>query len=355
MKATAVIVNYFTSHLLPPLLEELNSDPLITRILVADNSGEPGLGKIAERYAKVDLLPFSGNVGFSAAVNRAAEGVETDWLLLINPDTLPDGDCVEKLISGAEKCGALIAGPRFYWDDEKKFRLPPAPGYSLWIQAGDEYAARFEVDAQLLDFYWNIRCNRFWKETEPFDEPFLSGACLLIRNDRSRFIDGKVFDERFFLYFEDTDLCIRALIDDFRVMCIPDAICVHYWDQSPREEKPERMAVSAARFLEKHYPVPIAGIAAPVIQYTGFEDLGVLKATPRLTIENTQKIGNHRDLELEIALNPRFIPSIRSDMDSSFFVLPEVLWERLSPGTFYARVRDIRRNQNLKQWTWRKA
>ncbi len=351
MKATAIIVNYYTAHLLPPLLGMLDSDPLISAILVADNSGESGLQEILQQYTKGRLLPFTDNLGFGAAINRAAKGVESEWLLVINPDTLPDEDCVEKLISGAEKSGAAIAGPRFYWDEAKTFRLPPATGYSWWIHAGNESSARFEADARLVSFYWDIRCSRFWSATEPFEEPFLSGACLLIRNDRKRYPGGQIFDERFFLYFEDTDLCIRAMKDNQTVVCVPDAYCVHYWDQSPREGKSARMAESAAVFRKKYYAGPMPVASGPMLQQSGFEDLGVLKSPPKF---HASHLAAKRNQVFEISPVPSFIPAIQADMCGNECAIPAIIWERLPAGTYFTRVREKDQNQNSKLWTWKK-
>ena len=348
MKVTALIVNFYTARFLPPLLEVLNCDPLVKSIIVADNSQEIGLPELLKKFSKTRLIVFSQNIGFAAAINQAAKSVDSEWWLVINPDTLPDKDCVEKLLAGAEKTNALIAGPRFYWDDEKIFRLPPALGYSWWIQAGMVAASSFDLDAKVISFYWNMRFKRFWSEPEPFFEPFLSGACLLIRNDKHFFRDGTIFDERFFLYYEETDLCIRSMTENQRIVCIPDACCIHFWDQSPRSEKSAMMADSTLKFMKKHYPLNVTNNEGHFHSPIGLINMGKLFETPQFNFET--KIPEEQMI-LEFGVNHFFVPNIQTILFSNRFSFPDSIWNRLAPGTYFTCIRDsFNKIHNLWKW-----
>ncbi len=350
MKVTAIIVNYFSSSFLPPLLEILNNDPLISEIIVADNSAEPVLSEVLRGFPKARSLPFSRNIGFAAAVNRTAKTSKSDWWLLINPDTIPGHDFVKKLLGGAEKTNALIAGPRFYWDDEKTFKLPPAIGHSWLIQAGLESANRSEMDARLVSFNWDIRFERFWNETEPFFEPFLSGACLLIRNDKFFFGDGKIFDERFFLYFEDTDLCTRAILNGQNIVCVPQAEVVHYWDQSPSEQKGQFMAESHQKFNEKHNLKTFKNLL-DFENLSGFNVDNDYGETYNSPVFRFQKLSGTYFFEL--GLNHFFVPFARSEAKDQTFQFPEPVWQRLHPGQYFGRIRNSQ-NQTIATWKWKK-
>ncbi len=352
MNTTAIIVNYYTSHFLPPLLEILDNDPLINSIIVVDNSRESGLPEILKKYRKTRMISFPQNVGFAAAINQVAKRVNSDWLLVVNPDTLPDHDCVEKLLSGAEKTNALIAGPRFYWDEMKIFRLPPALGYSWWTHVGMDSSSKFELDARLLYFYWNIRFERFWNETEPFFEPFLSGACMLIRNDKNFFRSARIFDERFFLYYEDTDLCVRAVADYKPVICVPGANMIHYWDQSPSVRKSSLMTESGNKFWEKYYVDPIPTINAKVITPFEIVNLGKINESPFFHFETEI---NTKQMIFEFGVNHFFVPNAQAIVSGETFNFPKPIWDRLPSGTYLTRLREYFLNRTIMLWKWTKA
>ncbi len=369
MNTTAIIVNYHTSSFLPPLLKILNSEPEISEIIVADNSAEAGLAEILSGFSKVRLMVFPENIGFAAAVNRAAENCNSGWFLVINPDTLPDNGFLGKLICGAKQSDALIAGPRFFWDDKKTYKFPPSVGNSWWMQTGIEAANVFEIDAKLLSFYLDLRFDRFWKEEEPFYEPFLSGGCLLIKNDKTFFRDGKIFDERFYLYFEDTDLCVKAMAHNRTMVCVPDAHVVHYWNQSPSEQKARFMAESHQLFIEKYYQKNLTGfqnllgfdskkhdldtnLLVPHMRDTNLEgftkDLGEVSEPPKFFVGQMPKTGS---LSFEMGLNPLFVPYIQTDVKNQTFEIPPEIWQVMPPAQYFGRIRNSL-NKTIAKWKW---
>ena len=353
MKITAIIVNYYTSHFLPPLLKVLNDDRLIDKIVIADNSNEKSISSIIMDFNKSELISFQKNIGFGAAINEVTQSIESDWWLIINPDTLPEVGMVEKLFHGAQKLNALIAGPRFYWDDEKTFRLPPALGSSLWTQCGIESAGKFDLDSRLVSFYWNLRFQRFWNETEPFFEPFLSGACMLLKNDKKYFKGGKIFDDRYFMYYEDTDLCAEVMKADQNIICVPEAIAVHYWNQSPSDEKPAMMWQSGEKFNLKYYSQPYHNHTESVdYEPKNIENLGNLTKSPIFYFEKDQKLSK---LFIEFGVNHFFVPNAQADFIQNFFVFPESIWETLTIGNYFTRLWDPVSNKTLKIWNWKKS
>ena len=184
MKISAVIVNYFTKDLLPELIGQLQEEDLVREIIVVDNSREleGSLGFVKD-LSKLKLITQPENIGFGAAVNQAAHRAESRWLLAVNPDIRFLPGCIENLTAAAQEYGSPLAGPRFYWDDDKLFKLPPATGQSWWWYTANRAAVCSRLDAELFSFYWCLRHDRFWQAVEPFYEPFLSGACLLIDLD----------------------------------------------------------------------------------------------------------------------------------------------------------------------------
>lgn len=350
MNVTAIIVNYYTSSFLPPLLKILDNESAIHKIVIADNSSEHKLQDISSKYNKVSYHDLESNIGFAAAINKIAQNYVSDFYLLINPDTLPREGFIEKLLDGLERTNALIAGPRYYWDDENTYKLPPAIGNSWWMQTAIETSNANKLDKKLLQFYWDLRFERFWKETEAFYEPFLSGACLLIKNDKTFFTDNKIFDHRFFLYYEDTDLCAKAMIEDKLMVCVPDAYVVHYWNQSPSDNKNELMGVSHNQYFEKYYPDLSNNNIIGNIEDGNFFDLGTVNDSP---IFENGSFDKYPVTSFEIGVNKSFIPFAQTEMNKPNIKIPDSIWQKMSLGNYFARIRN-QYNNEIAAWKWKK-
>jgi len=347
----AIVVNFFTEDFLFGLLKILSAEPAIDRIVIANNGSTSALSLLTAEFSKTEILNFEENIGFGAAVNRAAQEFPAEYFLVVNPDTLPDAGFAGQLLLAARQHNALIAGPRFFWDDRKTFRLPPALGYS-WKIAGDMQLLQTSgTDAKLVSHDWVLRHDRFWQQEEPFSEPFLSGACMLIRNDKDFFADGKIFDERFFLYYEDTDLCLRAFAQNKTMIVVPHSEVVHYWDQSPSDQKGKLMEESRNKFLLKHYgQIPEISLPAQASASTpDITDLGTVTENTIFTFDN-KNISS--ELFFEFGLNVHFVPFAQALMTGNSFQITQPVLSRLKPGEYYSRIRS--KNQTLKIWKWRK-
>jgi GT2 family glycosyltransferase len=353
MTVSAVIVNYHTASFLPEAVQGLAADPNIREILIVDNSGELSGDSTLGCAPFVKIISNKANRGFGAAVNQAVGGMRTEWLLVMNPDMVLLEGSLQRMLNAAETYGAPLVGPRFYWDEQKKFRLPPALGTCLWLQVAWQSAASFELDAELFSFYWILRHDRFWKATGPFFEPFLSGGCLLINRPWVMAMGGKVFDERFFLYFEDTDLCARALRTGVRPLCVPEADVIHYVDQSPppKGEKSDYMAQAHAQFLNKYYG-PVSMPSWRACDHAGhIADLGTVADPQIFDPGESQGVA---DAFFEVALNSYFVPFAQAILTGPVFEFPQEVWGRLSPGKYFSRIRSKQKG-TLRRWTWLKT
>lgn len=349
MSVSAIIVNYFTKDYLDILLEQLSSSPLISKIIVVDNSQELKQELDFCKIEKVELLVNNRNLGFGAAVNKAAKKVRSRWLLVVNPDVRLLPGCVQALVAAAEEFEAPVTGPRFYWDDDKRFRLPPATGQSWWFEAGLKVASIHTLERELVSFYWSLRHERFWKETSPFFEPFLSGACLLF--DLKWLGEGlPVFDERFFLYFEDTDFCARALLANKNPMCVPEAEAIHYWNQAPGNDKLSLMNSAAQEYRNKHYPDNLPDITITPKDFFSCYDLGEITQG---YIFHSGKVWAGEERYFEFGVSDLFVPFAQMIIKDAAAVFPAAVWNRLAPGEYCSRIRSSLYG-TLKCWKWKK-
>jgi len=348
----SIIVNYHTAALLPGLLGDLLDHAAMESIFIVDNSGE--LDNAAFRdQRRITLLQPGENIGFAAAVNIAAERLSGDYLLLVNPDIRLFPGCLDHLLAAAREHHAALTGPRFFWDEEKKFRLPPSQGASCWFDFALASADQNRLDAEHLSFYWQMRHERFWEKTEPFAEPFLSGACVLVDRQWACRNGRALFDPRFFLYFEDTDLSVRATFAGRALICVPAAEALHYYDQSPAPEKSkgELMAATHQEFKRKYYPKVSHMFEQPEGYKPVIEDLGDWVMPPEFSWTSGEPGGR---LYFEIGVNPIFIPFAQTELlEGEAPLIPAALWERQAKGIYFARIRDCMKG-TLKRWQWRK-
>jgi len=350
---SAIIVNYRTESYVRELLGSLDRERLVAEIIVVDNS--PGILAFdpeARTNKKLELISNRENVGLARAVNQAAEVASCTDLLLINPDVRPLENSIAILYESAKQWSAPIAGPRFYWDDSKIFRLPPAEGASLLWQSALAAAADHPVDERLASFYWQIRFDRFWSAREPIFEPFLGGACLLVNTQK--LARQNFFDERFFLYYEETDLCFEILMSGAKILCVPRAEMIHHWGMSPApsKSKPDLRAESARIFMEKHYPgISIPAISRKAGQGDTIEERKNFDPPIRFPVPSVSDTA----LYCEIGVNPLFIPFAQAKVSpGEAFIMPEEIWSRMEEREYYARIRGAL-SGTLKTWKFRKG
>ncbi|WP_448384521.1 glycosyltransferase family 2 protein [Desulfosoma sp.] len=360
MSVTAVVVNYNTWSLVQRVVGDLVQDPAIECAIVVDNSPEV-TGTSRDELPKGVLYRGNAhNVGFAAAVNQGVDWATTRHVALINPDVRPDPHCFRHLYATAVEYKAALVGPRFYWDEARTFRLPPATGGCRWWDAAVAWAGFHELDARTLQWYWTARHDQFWAQQDPFAEIFLSGALMLIDRQAMALPDGKILDERFFLYYEDTDLCARALLAGRPILCDPRAEAVHYWNQSPasEEHKGRLMSASHRRFLQKFYGPAFGQEIVEKAVARGFVDgrllpvdFGILSEPPTFPVP-PHAMGD--GLYLEFALSSLFIPFAQASVTEPTAMFPGDVWERLAPRTYYCRLRG-RTVGTVGLWKWTKA
>jgi GT2 family glycosyltransferase len=351
MTISAVIVNYKTGSMVEQLCGHLLGQCDLSAIVVVDNSGEIEKDFIENRFSVVKVLDAMDNLGFGKGVNLGLQQISTEWALVVNPDVRLEKKCLSRLLVAAQQFGAGLVGPRFYWDEEHLFRLPPATGDFLGMDLALETASFFELDARLVKFYWQIRHERFWAASKPFMEPFLSGACLLVHMPKVKKKGGLLFDERFFLYYEDTDLCAEAVLDYEYPLCIPGADAIHYYNQSPAPMHDKAFASQRSReqFLEKYYCGKYCFNLNTVPLNWDIPDMGEVVEPPVFELDADGPAGEF--FFFEIAMNQLFVPFVQCHATKGRFYFPEAIWEKLAPGRYYSRTRNPYTNQE-KVWKW---
>jgi N-acetylglucosaminyl-diphospho-decaprenol L-rhamnosyltransferase len=248
----AVVVGYNSARHLRGCVEALLARKG-TAVLVVDNASSDGtLASIGD--LPVTSLPQGWNAGFARGCNVGWRAGTAPHVLFVNPDARIDADSVSALVGvlEAEQDVGLV-GPRI--EDEQgalAFSQRHFPRLrSTFSQAF--YLHRLVPEAEWADEV--IRARQLYEK--PRDTEWLSGACLLARRELLERVGG--WDESFFHYSEDTELCRAAWACGFRVRYEPTAVARHTGGASAdRTDLLPVLARSRIAYVHKNYPRPVA-------------------------------------------------------------------------------------------------
>lgn len=229
-KIAVILVNWNGKHdTLTCLksLELLDTGVHHVNIIVVDNGSTDGsVAAISEKYPEVNIIESSDNTGFTGGNNLGIELALTqsaDIVWLLNNDTIVDSHALLPLVDELTKKEIGIVGSKIFFMSGREFHKErykeSEKGKVIWYAGGvidwkNVYASHKGVD--------EVDVGQF-KDTE--STPFVSGCSMAIRRDVLETVG--VFDTRYYLYFEDIDLCLRAKRKKYRLHFVPDSIVWH--------------------------------------------------------------------------------------------------------------------------------
>lgn len=217
---TVVVVSYNTREALRRCLLALR-DQGAAKVVVVDNGSADGTpAMVASEFPNVDLVGTGENLGFSRANNVGAARATTALTLFLNSDAYADPGALGRLAAVFEEAEVVAAGGRLRNPDGSLQESVAGP---LTLGAVLREQTLLE---RLLGGYW---LTRMLPDDRPSEVTQVMGACLMMRTGL------EPWDERFFLYCEDTDLCLR-LRRQGRILYVPGAGFEHDLGTSSRRE-----------------------------------------------------------------------------------------------------------------------
>jgi N-acetylglucosaminyl-diphospho-decaprenol L-rhamnosyltransferase len=222
-----VIVSYNTREWLSPCLTSIPAaaGTLSTEVIIVDNASVDGSADaIASNFPNVRLIRNSKNVGFGRAVNQGAAVATGKYVLLLNPDGYLKPSAIEALVVFAREnpqhviCGGRTVTPAGELDPRSCWGAPTL--WSLFCSAA--LLSTLRPGSRLFDPE-----SMGWFGRDRVHEVDVVTGCLLLASLSDwRQLGG--FDERYFVYGEDADLCMRAAAQTGRTCAItPEAEMVH--------------------------------------------------------------------------------------------------------------------------------
>ncbi|HEY4093907.1 MAG TPA: glycosyltransferase family 2 protein [Baekduia sp.] len=241
-----VVVSYNSSATLRDCVAPLAGVPGLT-VTVVDNCSTDGAPQTVADLP-VRVVAAERNGGFGYGCNRGAEAGDAPLVLFLNPDAriAPKGVARMAEVLAGEP-GVAIVGPRLVEADGTM-----VPSMRRFQRAGSSWAQALFLHRLARDARW---ANEIVKDPAAYAAPaspeWLSGACMLVRREVLSALGG--FDEGFFLYCEDMDLCTRARAAGHAVRFTPDVTVQHAGGQSaPRSSLYPVLAASRRRYARKH-------------------------------------------------------------------------------------------------------
>ena len=198
---TAVIVTYNSIHLLPKIISTLS---LFAHVVVVDNSTNPSMrvtSQLEEIFPDGTFINSPKNLGYGAGNNLGLDHVKTEYALILNPDVTIDElnlSAMLKTIQSHPK--AMVVGANIY----------------------DTRLNRFECS---YDWTWKYTYGPNIEPEGDLSAMWLFGCCLLIR--KALFEEIGRFDERIFMYYEEFDICRRAVEKGYDVILSKNAVVFH--------------------------------------------------------------------------------------------------------------------------------
>ncbi len=264
-----VIVNYYSTELLKGCLDSIYNytQGIEFEIIVVDNGSLAGeVENLIREYSGIKLIKNESNKGFGAANNQGAEVARGKYLLFLNNDTILQENSIKKVFDFADSIqGENVIGCRLLNQDNSTqksvFDFPTL---------ANVFTSNFFL---YLLFPKSKHFNKYHLMNKGIDVitevEVVTGAFLCIEKRTFRKLGG--FDERFFFYMDETDLCYRQKKKKGKVIYFPETSVIHLKGKSAKGEswfKNKYQSISTLKFFQKHFS-GMSLLLAIVFHYSG--------------------------------------------------------------------------------------
>jgi N-acetylglucosaminyl-diphospho-decaprenol L-rhamnosyltransferase len=222
---SVIVVNYRSVEFLKSCLASLSQTIPSTdsEVLVINNEVTLELARMLNpRWPNVQFLQNNANLGFAAGANLGFRKSHGEFVLILNPDVLAQDQAIETLLDTLKtNPEAAIALPRLSNPDGSlQYSCRRFYTYTTLLMRRTPFKRIFPNHPAVRN---HLMLD--WDHQSLAEVDWGLGAAMLVR--RSAIRESCLFDERFFLYFEDVDLCLRMRRQGWKVIYNPAAILIH--------------------------------------------------------------------------------------------------------------------------------
>ena len=225
-QVSVIVLNYNGRNLLPDCLESLMKQTYksLEIMMVDNNSSDESVSYVTENFPDVKILKLDRNYGFAVANNKGASKAKGEYIMLLNNDTIADPKLIENLVTQIKESNAMVVGPKILM----------YPSKSIMNGLG--------ISMNLMGFAWDRGIGEPFIENmdiKPYEVFGASGGCMLF--NRKILEETELFDERYWIYYEDVDFSWRVRLLSHKVMVVPSAILYHKFRISMEKRRSERL------------------------------------------------------------------------------------------------------------------
>ncbi len=248
---SCIIVSYNCLSSLKTCIESLSSQRGVSfETIIIDNASiDKSADYILSLGNKNQIL--TQNIGFGAAVNMAAKHAEGRYLFILNPDTELAPNTLKDIYEFAIKRpdAGIIAPVLLFPDGRLQLSARKIPRRRDFLVGRGSPLFRFGLTKE-RDAGYIIP-----SDDKPFEVPAVSATAIFMNVDIFNRLNG--FDERFFMYLEDLDICERVSQMGLKIFIMPGVKIIHQWRKSS-QTRPLRSSyhhhLSAYKYFQKHFP-----------------------------------------------------------------------------------------------------
>lgn len=259
MDLSIIIVNYNVKEFLQNLLHSIDKAAKEIRheVIIVDNASDDGSVEFLQKnFPSIKLIANKTNAGFGKANNQGMEIAGGKYILLLNPDTLLSEDTLKEMLNFLEATpGAGMAGCKILNPDGTLQlacrRSFPGPWTSFCKVTG---LSTLFPKSKLFARY-NLT---FLDENQTYEVDAISGSFMMLKKEVYEKIGG--FDEDFFMYGEDLDLCYRIQKAGYKVYYLHSTQIIHYKGESTRRSSLDETKIfyeAMHLFVKKHFSTSV--------------------------------------------------------------------------------------------------
>lgn len=291
---TVIIVSYNTRELTLKAIETLYATTRATRIrtVLYDNDSKDGSAEaVAAAFPQVEVVASKDNLGFAKANNVVAAQADTEWILLLNPDTECHEGAVDEIVAfGRAHPEAGAIGGRTYFPDGSLNPLSVQGEITLWSSFCRAVGLTIVFKRSA---FFNPEAYGDWPRDTEREVDCIVGCFLLMRRALWDRLGG--FDLRYYMYGEDSDLSLRARAAGHPNMIAPKARIMHLVGASSTQKanKVVMVALSRATLIRDHWPAWKIPFGIATLWLWGALRTGVAKAIAPLQGDRGRARAEH--------------------------------------------------------------
>ncbi|MEA9985957.1 glycosyltransferase family 2 protein [Subtercola sp. RTI3] len=231
-RVSVIMVTYNSAHIVKQSLVDLPPAPLVEVIVVDNKSSDLSVETVLSARPDAVVIRNEENAGFAKAVNLGAARATGEYLLLLNPDAVINASALKSLVESMSSNSAIGIIAPLVTDSTGEFSTIAAGFFPTIIKMGLHASgiSRLGKWCPALEGHYLFRSSRLSRSR---DLDWVSGGCLLVRRHIWNSLDG--LSERWFMYAEDIELCLRVRRAGYKVVLDPSAQAIHEIGSSSHE------------------------------------------------------------------------------------------------------------------------